>query len=222
VAATRTKAAPPCSTSLATHSASITSLLRPGTPFDAGRSATRSLPLAPCTGQIAVTAIKYSSAPKSAMRIVDIATPVTPKERRCRKKKPGKAVGPAGDAPVWCHSARECSVGPGHSARLIGLAPGHRDRDGLGRVTRWWLTDHGVQFTSWAFTHRARASGLVPSVSSIGDCYDNVMIASFWVRMQTELLDAIAGAPGSSRPTRSSSTSRSSTTVSAGTPPSAT
>jgi transposase InsO family protein len=45
-------------------------------------------------------------------------------------------------------------------------------------------SDHGVQFTSWAFTHRARASGLVPSMGSIGDCYDNAMIESFWGRMQ--------------------------------------
>jgi len=45
------------------------------------------------------------------------------------------------------------------------------------------------QFTSWAFTHRAKASGLVPSMGSIGDCYDNAMIESFWSRMQVELLD---------------------------------
>jgi putative transposase len=50
-------------------------------------------------------------------------------------------------------------------------------------------SDHGVQFTSWAFTERARASGLVPSMGSIGDCYDNAMIESFWGRMQTELLN---------------------------------
>lgn len=29
-------------------------------------------------------------------------------------------------------------------------------------------SDHGTQFTSWAFTHRARQSGLVPSMGSIG------------------------------------------------------
>lgn len=33
-------------------------------------------------------------------------------------------------------------------------------------------SDQGTQFTSWAFTHRAKASGLVPSMGSIGDCYD--------------------------------------------------
>jgi putative transposase len=50
-------------------------------------------------------------------------------------------------------------------------------------------SDQGIQFTSWAFTHRAKASGLVPSMGSIGDCYDNAMIESFWSRMQVELLD---------------------------------
>jgi transposase InsO family protein len=49
-------------------------------------------------------------------------------------------------------------------------------------------SDHGAQFTSWAFTKRARDSGLVPSMGSIGDCYDNAMIESFWGRMQVELL----------------------------------
>ena len=50
-------------------------------------------------------------------------------------------------------------------------------------------SDHGVQFTSWAFTRRAHDSGLVPSMGSIGDCYDNAVIESFWGRMQTELLN---------------------------------
>jgi putative transposase len=50
-------------------------------------------------------------------------------------------------------------------------------------------SDHGAQFTSWAFTRRALDSGLVPSMGSIGDCYDNAMIESFWGRMQTELLN---------------------------------
>lgn len=50
-------------------------------------------------------------------------------------------------------------------------------------------SDHGVQFGSWAFTKRARDSGLMASMGSIGDCYDNSMIESFWSRMQVELLD---------------------------------
>jgi putative transposase len=31
-------------------------------------------------------------------------------------------------------------------------------------------SDHGVQLTSWAFTDRAKRSGLVQSMGSIGDC----------------------------------------------------
>ncbi|MEU1238703.1 IS3 family transposase [Micromonospora aurantiaca] len=50
-------------------------------------------------------------------------------------------------------------------------------------------SDHGVQFTSWAFTRRVQEAGLAPSMGSIGDCYDNGMIESFWGRMQTELLN---------------------------------
>ncbi|MEX5258328.1 IS3 family transposase [Kocuria arenosa] len=50
-------------------------------------------------------------------------------------------------------------------------------------------SDHGVQFGSWAFPQRAKESGLVPSMGSIGDCYDNGLMESFWSRMQVELLD---------------------------------
>ena len=45
------------------------------------------------------------------------------------------------------------------------------------------------QFASWAFTQRAKNSGLLPSMGSVGDCYDNSMIEAFWSRMQVELLD---------------------------------
>ena len=46
----------------------------------------------------------------------------------------------------------------------------------------------GTQFTSWAFTRRAVDSGLLPSMGSVGDCFDAV-VESFWSRMQVELLD---------------------------------
>ena len=49
--------------------------------------------------------------------------------------------------------------------------------------------DHGVQFTSWTFTQRARHAGLLPSLGSVGDPYDNAVVESFWGRMQTELLN---------------------------------
>ncbi len=50
-------------------------------------------------------------------------------------------------------------------------------------------SDQGTQFTSWAFTRRAVDSGLLPSMGSIGDCFDNAVMEAFWSRMQVELLD---------------------------------
>ena len=57
----------------------------------------------------------------------------------------------------------------------------------------------GVQFTSWAFTERAKAPGWCRRWASVGDCYDNAMIESFWGRMQVELLDRNAGTPDRAR-----------------------
>jgi putative transposase len=50
-------------------------------------------------------------------------------------------------------------------------------------------SDHGPQFTSWAFSARVREAGLVQSFGSIGDAFDNAVVESFWARMQTELLN---------------------------------
>lgn len=33
--------------------------------------------------------------------------------------------------------------------------------------------EYEVQFTSWAFTNKTCASGLMPSFGAVGDCYDN-------------------------------------------------
>lgn len=50
-------------------------------------------------------------------------------------------------------------------------------------------SDRGVQFTSWAFSHRVRDAGIAPSVGAVGSPYDNAMVESFWGRMQVELLN---------------------------------
>ncbi len=47
----------------------------------------------------------------------------------------------------------------------------------------------GSQFTSWAFGQRLRATELLPSRGSVGDCYDNSMMESFWGTLQLEVLD---------------------------------
>jgi putative transposase len=49
--------------------------------------------------------------------------------------------------------------------------------------------DHGIQFTTWAFTSRAKNAGLLPSLGTVGDPYDNAVVESFWGRMQVELLN---------------------------------
>jgi putative transposase len=49
--------------------------------------------------------------------------------------------------------------------------------------------DHGAQYTSWAFGRRLRAAGLLGSMGSIGDCFDNSVAESFFGTLQLELLD---------------------------------
>jgi putative transposase len=51
-------------------------------------------------------------------------------------------------------------------------------------------SDHGSQYTSWAFGQRLRTAGLLASMGTVGDCYDNAMMESFWGTLQLELLDA--------------------------------
>jgi putative transposase len=50
-------------------------------------------------------------------------------------------------------------------------------------------SDHGVQFTSWAFSQKVRDAGLAPSMGAVGSPYDNAMVEAFWGRMQVELLN---------------------------------
>ena len=50
-------------------------------------------------------------------------------------------------------------------------------------------SDHGTQSNSWVFTSRVKEAGLLPSLGTVGDAYDNGMMESFWSKMQTELLN---------------------------------
>jgi putative transposase len=50
-------------------------------------------------------------------------------------------------------------------------------------------SDHGSTYTSWAFGRRLRAAGLLGSMGSIGDCFDNSAVESFFGTLQIELLD---------------------------------
>src|SRR5213079_1491885 len=54
----------------------------------------------------------------------------------------------------------------------LGMAIANRDPTREETVIH---SDHGSQYTSWAFTQRAKESGLLPSMGTIGDAYDNAV-----------------------------------------------
>ncbi len=50
-------------------------------------------------------------------------------------------------------------------------------------------SDQGSQYTSLTFGERLRQAGLLASMGSVGDCYDNAMAESFFASLECELLD---------------------------------
>lgn len=50
-------------------------------------------------------------------------------------------------------------------------------------------SDHGCQYTAWAFGKRCEAAGVRPSMGSVGDAYDNAMAEAFFASLECELLD---------------------------------
>jgi putative transposase len=49
-------------------------------------------------------------------------------------------------------------------------------------------SDHGSQYTSVEFGGRLKAAGLLPSMGSVSDAYDNALAESFIASLKTELL----------------------------------
>jgi putative transposase len=49
-------------------------------------------------------------------------------------------------------------------------------------------SDHGCQYTSLLFDERCAAAGIRSSMGSIGDCFDNAMMESFFAILECELL----------------------------------
>jgi transposase InsO family protein len=105
------------------------------------------------------------------------------------------------------HPTREgkpccCVVTGVFSRRLVGWATGSTQKAGLAASALAWppapagpprapsstaTTDHGTQFTSWAFPSRAGNAGLLPSPGTVGDPYDNAVAGSSWGHMQAGL-----------------------------------
>jgi putative transposase len=50
-------------------------------------------------------------------------------------------------------------------------------------------SDQGCQYTSLAFGRRLHEAGLVGSMGTVGDCYDNAVTESFFATLECELLD---------------------------------
>ena len=50
-------------------------------------------------------------------------------------------------------------------------------------------SDQGCQYTSIAFGKRCIETGVLPSMGSAGDCYDNAMCESFFATLECELID---------------------------------
>ena len=49
-------------------------------------------------------------------------------------------------------------------------------------------SDHGCQYTACAFGARCQEARIVPSMGSVGDCYDNAITESFFATLECELL----------------------------------
>jgi len=50
-------------------------------------------------------------------------------------------------------------------------------------------SDHGSQYTALQYGNRLKTVGILGSMGSVGDAYDNAVAESFFSTLQTELLD---------------------------------
>jgi len=50
-------------------------------------------------------------------------------------------------------------------------------------------SDHGCQYTSYAFGKRCQEMAVMPSMGSVGDAYDNAMAESFFATLEREVLN---------------------------------
>jgi transposase InsO family protein len=104
---------------------------------------------------------------------------------------------PTSEGKLYC-----CAVLDMYSRKVVGWAIDRRceaslvinaiEEAGANRTTSPATvihSDHGSQFTSWAFTQNVRRLGLLSSMGTVGDCYDNAPMESFWGSMQVELFD---------------------------------
>ncbi len=125
----------------------------------------------------------------------------------------GRRFDPAGPDQLWVMDVTEHPTGEGkvylatvidaYSRRVVGWSIADHMRSELVvdavQMAVWRRrppegqtvahSDHGAQYTSWAFGRRLRSAGLLASMGTIGDCFDNSVAESFFGTPQLELLD---------------------------------
>ena len=123
-----------------------------------------------------------------------------------------RAFDPDGPGKLWCMDITEHPTGNGRiylavvidafSRRVIGWSIADHMRaelvaDALQMAT-WQRqptpggvahSDHGAQYGSWLFGQRLRDAGLLGSMGSISDAYDNSVAEAFFSIIQRELFD---------------------------------
>ena len=90
---------------------------------------------------------------------------------------------------VWSRRIVGWAMAPRMPAELVGdaLKMAISTRQPKGPVIHH--SDRGSQYTSLAFGQRCREAGVVQSMGSVGDAYDNAMCESFFATLECELLD---------------------------------
>ena len=104
---------------------------------------------------------------------------------------------PARDGKVYCCAILDCfsrmivarTFSTTADTALVNNAVNMATANRINRGATVLHADHGTQFTSWSFGENMRRWGLLASFGTVGDCYDNAAMESFWARLQVELLN---------------------------------
>ena len=131
-----------------------------------------------------------------------IKTPVDRVERRFYAEAPNRLwVADATYIPTWAGFLYLAIVLDVYSRKIVGWAMGNRldtelmlaalnmaleQRQPTGVIHH---SDRGCQYTSYAFGKRCQEAGVMPSMGSVGDAYDNAMAESFFATLEREVID---------------------------------
>jgi putative transposase len=144
--------------------------------------------------------------PRPGRRLPDlirVATPADLVNRQFSATRPNElwctdiTEHPARDGKVYCCAILDCfsrmivartfstTADTALVDNAVNMAVANRNRSGSTVLP----AGHGSQFTSWSFGENIRGWGLLASFGTVGDCFDNAAMESFWARMQVELLN---------------------------------